>query len=1013
MEQTAVDRENIVGLLPDGGTLPDGGLPPDIAPTTSAQSVRDAVVRTHSPERRDETSGALIRLAGTCGGILITPRVVASAAHCGSPDRVAFGQAFTDFGATPITDPGQVGVLRCLAHQHALRLDATAAPPCTDMDLFPGEATSLDWELLLLDRRVDAPVQATTISATPAGVRDETPIANGTPTPLRWVNIEHDPVRVDAGAPGVDGGVVARANRGRGRVYADVTFGAVGPALGGTLVGRGDFTSFGDDATSVFLSVALGDSGSPFYSGDPDSAISLVTVATEQRNFRPDAGVGTDAGQVTFNPNVLGSRPVWDADVRTLTDQVLHCSGPNGCFLSTDRSARGWFVGPADYPATHREQPGDQDGDGLREDLGHDDCPLVYDPDQADRDGDGVGDACDNCAPPATGEASDSFNPDQMNCNLDAELAADRCDPTSADCTGSLGVALGDQCDPIPCARTYLDLVRTGSTTLEPTTIRLDPIVAGASVVGPTGFRYCRCPVAADDVGHDGSHTLRAECQASAGCVVADMRVRNQVQTLFDQPADDSLLQPWRHITSLRADAAADLVTYRSLPLGPGATGRSPSVPPTFDWQLWEADIPRWAALAYGDTTPTSTEPVPGVLWTHSPHDCRLPLLCASSPDPATRALRSHYRSGQVAPLSVTPPSGPACPPTGPIPPGCRTLPVPDCRRSLPSLGPICPPLGEWPWFVPATFAGLPAPVLALQYTDVGAIPAASVFPSDPPLTATDLSWTALAEPVTLLRSDQTLRFVGIASDGSQIASVLRQTPFGFAPEGFNPGCPPGNGPSNCFPQALVSTRAAVAAPQPVFVLSASRGELFVIDSQVSAIDLDDGVRRSVPIDDVALGEPLAATYDVIGNRLFVLDTLPSDRGRGRPVPVVRLVSVDPSSDGATVLASWPRTSRNTRFALGAGPDGQLFVGASGSARRHVVARLSIEHHAPGRHRDAWDEVHVRRIGSGDGAVGSTMLYAGPFDIGLAVDLRTHVEVRHYPITSRVDADRDDCGETF
>lgn len=998
---TALDRENIIGLLPDGGALPDGGLPQDIAADSVAQSVRDAVVRTHTPPRTIVVGGVPITVGGTCGAILITPRVVASAAHCGPADRVAFGQSFVDFDARPLPDPAQVGVDACIVHPQALDLAATSAPSCADMMLFPGQATSLDWQLLLLDRRVDAAAFATTIAATPAGVLDAPlPSPAVTITPLFWADIEHDVAWLDAGVPGVDAGFTAPVDRARGRVFADVTFAGVGPELAGPFAGRGDYTSFGDDGTMIFLGVFFGDPGSPFYVGDPDHGIQLVTVTSEGRDY---------PGNTSFNPNVLGSRPAWDSDVRAFTSQVLDCS--DGCTMRSSQSAHEWYVGPADYPATGVAQPGDADGDGLREDLGHDDCPFAFDPDQADRDRDGVGDACDNCAPSPTGDARAATNPAQENCNLDAEIAAGYCDPRGQDCRASASRALGDACDPVPCARTYLELGATEPLTLGPVTIQLDPVVAAAGPIdGLTGFRYCRCDAAAGDAVLDGTPAVRTRCASPTRimpCAIAGDRLgaRSQYDT---SEADPSHLPAWRHVTTTRTDPSPspDVVEYHPYSAPSGA-------PPTYHWSLWTDDVPRWSRLYSAiDPAPTPTEPVPGVLWTHSPHDCASASRCpAPTADPITRALRSHYRSGQLGQLAVRIPSGPSCPGTGPIPVPCLALPVPGCHASLPSLGPICPPLGEWPWLVvmPATFAGLPPPVLALQYDGVGAIPAAASFPSLPPFTAADLSWTAVAEPLELLREDQDLRYVGISSDGLQIASVLRSTAFGFTPADYNPGCDPNSAPDKCFPEI-------VAAGDPLFVLSASRAELFVIDTRVSAVDLDRGARRQIPIDGIVLGELLAATYDRLGDRLYVLDVvaLPHGHEHDTPGSEVRLVAVDPDGEGAIVLARWPRRAHHTRFALGVGPGGQLYLAASVDERRHEVVSVSIAHHDADGHHAEWDDVRVRFVGAGEGAVGSTMLYAGAFDVSLAVDLPTHIEVRHYAVPSGAPGhERDAAADVF
>ncbi|MGH7285027.1 MAG: hypothetical protein ACRELY_26160, partial [Polyangiaceae bacterium] len=104
----------------------------------------------------------------------------------------------------------------------------------------------------------------------------------------------------------------------------------------------------------------------------------------------------------------------------------------------------------------------------------HDNCPLVFNHDQADFDEDGIGDVCNGCpcdvfadsdgdgvcGPPCANakfqhcpaqcanagaenidNCSSALNPDQANCNIDAETI-----------TGQ--VVYGDACDPVPCPET-------------------------------------------------------------------------------------------------------------------------------------------------------------------------------------------------------------------------------------------------------------------------------------------------------------------------------------------------------------------------------------------------------------------------------------------------------------------------------------------------------------------------------------------------------------------------------
>lgn len=297
-----------------------------------------------------------------------------------------------------------------------------------------------------------------------------------------------------------------------------------------------------------------------------------------------------------------------------------------------------WY-GETDYTGPCRS--GDQDCDRWVD--AHDNCPTVFNPDQVDANDDGLGDACTPgvcacateadvdkdglCSQACPGRIADNcpraFNPDQVNCNRDAEIARKT-------------TALGDACDPVPCPDSFADeptsevisdckppqpdggcTLTTYYETLATRAIaahRADGVVNGSRVSGDPRL----AGVAVNNVVTEGRY-----CNDAPNVGINCLDAVNVDDTLLTLP--ESPQSAW-HITSL--GVVPNLLPPQPLPAGtPWSLDYNDSIATRF-WGV-RADFARWLLsgpsaqipipLACNPLNPQITDCLTnGVIWTHA-----------------------------------------------------------------------------------------------------------------------------------------------------------------------------------------------------------------------------------------------------------------------------------------------------------------------------------------------------------------------------------------------------------
>ncbi|HSN97745.1 MAG TPA: hypothetical protein VLS89_05580 [Candidatus Nanopelagicales bacterium] len=513
---------------------------------------------------------------------------------------------------------------------------------------------------------------------------------------------------------------------------------------------------------------------------------------------------------------------------------------------------------------------GDADSDGLL------DCadPCPEDPANTDTDLDAVCDGTDNC--PAVP------NPEQENCNLDAEIAAGT-------------PILGDACDSVPCVRARQGAEVWGSAPLsfaKTTVFDVEPIRTPSSALAPAfvgawGHRFCECPDA------DGTPEAVSRCAETHGCVLnAD----------FDDPPE-----PWE-ATSIGIESPPTLDASFVHTFSRPAELQADREPVTLERLHWDA-------------SPDSATPVitrRGVHWFHIRNAvCSAPPCAPSGVSQATLdGLANHYWAGPAGEQMII--GGMTEVPTTF---GWWLPPAPDC--------PVCAAFDVLP------FAhALPDGTLAMR-TPGGdlAIEQHLTAPTVKALRqGAGLRWLAPAESGALVDGAE-VRLASIMPDGTVAGPALRRGASGRLE--LYPGALTGSGPGarSRFGALLRGTIGDVLVIGGLLPSGRAAGDAWRYDISAGRW------HHLVLAGAMSPGAVLATAYDARRRRLLVLD-----EAAQKGATLARLWWIHVPTGTTRMLGAWPRYGESTALEMAATAEGGLVVIASaGTGASMRVARLHVD----------------------------------------------------------------------